>query len=71
MVNEVLRQLRSDPLTKDIPVILKTAVHIDKGHRERGLRAGGVAYFAALFDPQALIAAVRAVLADDGTPQPA
>ena len=35
---EVLRRLKDDPLTKNIPVILKSAVHQDDGHR--GARVG-------------------------------
>ena len=59
---EVLRRLKADPVTTSIPVILKTAVHLDDGHRQGGLQAGAAAYFAEPFDPQALIAAVRRVL---------
>jgi CheY-like chemotaxis protein len=62
--HEVLRRLKADPATREIPVILKTAVHVEDGHRERGLKAGAAAYFAEPFDPQALIAAVRGVLRD-------
>ena len=65
--HEVLRQLKADPATREIPVILKTAVHIEVGHRERGLAAGAAAYFAEPFDPQALIAVVRGVLRDGGS----
>lgn len=69
---EVLRRLKADPATSNIPVILKTAVHVDDGHRQRGLRAGAAAYFAESFDPQALIAAVRRALGDGASPhQPA
>jgi CheY-like chemotaxis protein len=35
---EVLQRLKDDPLTKNIPVILKSAVHQDDGHR--GARVG-------------------------------
>jgi CheY-like chemotaxis protein len=62
---EVLRSLKADPATKDIPVIVKTAVYRDDVHRQRALAAGAAAYFAEVFDPQALVAAVRGVL--DGT----
>jgi CheY-like chemotaxis protein len=61
---EVLRRLKADPVTRDIPVILKTAVHLDDGDRQRGLDAGAAAYFAVPFDPQALIEAVRGALGD-------
>ena len=58
---EVLKQLKADTATRDIPVILKTAVHRDDGHRQRGLEGGAASYFAEPYDPQALIDAVRAV----------
>jgi CheY-like chemotaxis protein len=47
---EVLRRLKSDPATKDIPVILKTAFRSEEGHRQRGLDAGAADYFAEPFD---------------------
>jgi DNA-binding response OmpR family regulator len=65
---EVLRRLKADPATREIPVILKTAVHIQDGHRQRGLEAGGADYFAEPFDPQAFVAAVRGVLGDGPLP---
>jgi CheY-like chemotaxis protein len=61
---EVLQRLKDDPLTKNIPVILKTAAYRGDDHRERGLAAGAAAYFADSFDPQALVAVVRHVLGD-------
>lgn len=59
---DVLRRLKRDPATQNIPVILKTAVHVDDRDRQRGLEAGAHAYFAEPFDPQALIMVVRGVL---------
>lgn len=59
---EVLKMLKADEATKHIPVILKTAIHRDDKHRQRGLEAGAAAYFAEPYDPQALVAAVQAVL---------
>lgn len=68
---EVLQRLKADFETRDIPVILKTAVHREDGHRERGLAAGAAAYFTESFDPQALVATVRQVLGDGaGTGSP-
>jgi CheY-like chemotaxis protein len=61
---EVLRRLKTDPVTRNIPVILKTAVLLEDGHRELGLAAGAADYFAEPFDPQALIASVRGALGD-------
>ena len=59
---DVLRQLKADPATMTIPVILKTAVHVHDGDRQRGLEAGAAEYFSAPFDPHALIDAVRGSL---------
>ena len=54
----MLRRLKADDATVNIPVILKTAVHVQEGHRQRGLNAGAADYFAEPFDPHALIAVV-------------
>ena len=62
---EVLRKLRDDPATHNIPVIMKTAVHLDDGHREVALDAGASEYFAEPFDMQALVISVRRVLGED------
>jgi CheY-like chemotaxis protein len=61
---DVLRKLKDDPATHNIPVILKTAVYLDDGHRKVALDAGAAEYFAEPFDTQALIAAVRRVLGE-------
>jgi CheY-like chemotaxis protein len=62
---EVLRKLKDDPATQNIPVIMKTAVHLDDGHREVALDAGASEYFAEPFDMQALVTSVRRVLGED------
>ena len=59
---DVLRKLKDDPATHNIPVIMKTAVHLDDGHRDVALGAGAAEYFAEPFDMQALVATVRRVL---------
>ena len=59
---DVLRALKADPATGAIPVILKTAAHVEDRHRELGLEAGAVAYFAEPFDRQSLVAVVRRLL---------
>jgi len=61
---DVLRKLKDDPATRNIPVILKTAVYLDEGHREVALDAGAAEYFAEPFDTQALVSTVRRVLGD-------
>jgi len=60
----VLRRLKADPAIRAIPVILRTAVALEDGHRQRGLDARAADYFAEPFDPDGLIAAVRRVLGD-------
>jgi two-component system OmpR family response regulator len=67
---DVLRRLKADPVTRDIPVILKTASLLEEGHRELGLEAGAVAYFAEPFDRQSLVAALRRLLAEPRPPRP-
>jgi CheY-like chemotaxis protein len=59
---EVLGRLKASPVTKGIPVILKSAVRQEDGHRQRGLAAGAAAYFTDTHDPGALLAVVRRVL---------
>jgi CheY-like chemotaxis protein len=61
---DVLRKLKDDPATHNIPVILKTAVYLDEGHREVALDAGAAEYFAEPFDTQALVETVRRVLGE-------
>jgi DNA-binding response OmpR family regulator len=51
-------------------VILKTAVHVQDGHRQRGLDAGAADYFAEPFDTQGLVAVVRRVLGDGAASRP-
>ena len=65
---DVLRKLKDDPATHNIPVILKTAVYLDDGHRQVALDAGAAEYFAKPFDTQALITTVRRVLGDGASP---
>jgi two-component system cell cycle response regulator len=65
---EVLRRLKTDPATMNIPVILKTAVLREDGHRQRALDAGAADYFAEPLHTQALIAVVRRVLGGGAAP---
>jgi CheY-like chemotaxis protein len=66
---DVLRRLKADPLTINIPVILKTAVHVQEGHRQRALDAGAADYFAEPFDTEALVAVVRRALGEGSPPR--
>ena len=65
---KVLRGLKEDPATKNIPVILKTAVRFEEGHRELAQDAGAADYFAEPFDLQALVTVVRRVVGDGASP---
>jgi CheY-like chemotaxis protein len=67
---EVLRRLKTDPMTANIPVILKTAALLEDGHRQRGLEAGAADYFAEPFDTQAIVDVVRRVIGDGASPAP-
>jgi DNA-binding response OmpR family regulator len=57
---EVCRQLKSDPATKEIVVVLLTAM-AQESDRERGLAAGADDYFTKPFSPLALLRMVEAV----------
>lgn len=57
--HEVLRQLRADPATRDIPVIFVTALG-DTVEEEQGLALGAVDYLAKPIVPPILLARVRA-----------
>ena len=61
---EVCRRLKTDSVTRGIPVIHKTAVFHDNEHRQRGLAAGADDYLVEPFEPTTLVAAVRRVLGD-------
>jgi DNA-binding response OmpR family regulator len=62
---EVLRELKSDPSTKGVRVIIVTAT----GEEERGgvLRLGADEYFTKPFSPTALLRTVEQVLAGGGS----
>jgi two-component system, OmpR family, phosphate regulon response regulator PhoB len=59
---EVLRELKGDPSTKDVRVIIVTAT----GEEERGgvLKLGADEYFTKPFSPTALLRTVESVLGD-------
>ena len=59
---DVLRKLKGDPATHNIPVILKTAVYLDEGHREVALDSGAAEYLGEPFDTQVLVSTVCQVL---------
>jgi sigma-B regulation protein RsbU (phosphoserine phosphatase) len=59
---EVARQLRLDPLTRNIPIIHVSASLVTEAHRAEGLEAGADAYLVAPVDRRVLVATVGAVL---------
>jgi len=63
---EVCRRLKSDSVTRAIPVVQKTAVFCDSEHRRRGLDAGADEYLMEPIDPQTLVDTVRRLLAPRG-----
>lgn len=58
---EVCRQLRRDPATRNLPIIMLTA-RGEEDDRVRGLDSGADDYVTKPFSPQEVIARVRAVL---------
>jgi two-component system phosphate regulon response regulator PhoB len=58
---EVCRQLRRQPVTSNIPIIMLTA-RGEEGDRIRGLDAGADDYVSKPFSPSELVARIRAVL---------
>ncbi len=58
---EVCRQLRRNPKTRDVPVIMLTA-RGEEGDKVRGLNSGADDYIAKPFSPTELVARIRAVL---------
>jgi two-component system phosphate regulon response regulator PhoB len=58
---EVCRQIRRNPATRNIPIIMLTA-RGEEGDRVRGLDAGADDYIAKPFSPGELLARMRAVL---------
>lgn len=58
---ELARRLRSDPATKDLPIIMLTA-KADEDNKVQGLEAGIDDYITKPFSPKELIARLKAVL---------
>ena len=66
---EVCRQLRADPDTKEVPVIMLTA-RGEEADRVKGLASGADDYVVKPFSPAELLARVRAVLRRSTTSAP-
>ena len=58
---EVCRQMRRNPKTRDIPIIMLTA-RGEEADKVRGLNSGADDYMAKPFSPTELVARMRAVL---------
>jgi signal transduction histidine kinase len=59
---EVCEQLKMDPATAHLAVILTSATFVTAEKKVRGLKAGGDVYLTQPFDPEELIATVNSVL---------
>lgn len=64
---EVCRLLRTKPATKQVPIILVSAVYLDEGHKAAALNAGADAYLTAPVDPDDVIAHLRELLSARGS----
>lgn len=60
---EVIKQLKSNEYTKNIPVIMATGVNTDSQHLELALEAGAIDYIRKPFDKIELLARTRSALA--------
>lgn len=65
---ELLRRLRKDEMTAEIPVIMLTA-RVEEGNRVQGLDGGADDYVTKPFSPRELIARIRALLRRVATPE--
>ena len=59
---EVCRRLKSDPVTREIPVLHLSASCIGSDHKVRGLEGGADAYLTEPIDQHELVATVKALL---------
>jgi two-component system phosphate regulon response regulator PhoB len=59
---EVCRQLKSEPGTKDIPVVMLTA-HESETDKKTGFSVGATQYLTKPFGPLELIDTIRGILA--------
>src|SRR5947208_2805965 len=55
---EICKQIKSDPSTHDVPIIMLTAL-TDDASRERGLECGASEYLKKPFDPDKLLAVLK------------
>jgi DNA-binding response OmpR family regulator len=55
---EVCRQLKADKSTRQVPVVMLTALSQDE-NRRKGIECGAAAYMTKPFDPDKLMAAIK------------
>jgi PAS domain S-box-containing protein len=65
--DDVLRQLRNDPVTRSIPVVIVSA-DATRGEIQRVLAAGATGYITKPIDVRELLRLLDTVLSDDGPP---
>jgi len=58
---EVCRRLKSDPQTRDIKIVHTSAAFVSAANKTQGMEAGADGYLTQPFEPQELIATVRAL----------
>ncbi len=61
---EVLRRVKADPATADLPIALFSA-HVSEQDRIEALEAGASAVLVKPFHPGSFLAEIRAILADE------
>ncbi|HWG84841.1 MAG TPA: hybrid sensor histidine kinase/response regulator [Deinococcales bacterium] len=59
---DLCRRLKSDPVTRDIPVLQVSAAFTGDEHRAEGLEAGADAYLVHPYGPKELVATVRTLI---------
>ena len=64
---EVCERLKSDPRTRDIPVLMKTAAYSDAASRDRGLAVGAAEFLSEPVEADVLVETVQRLLASRPT----
>lgn len=62
---EVCRRLKSEPETRDIPILMLTALVGDED-RQKGIACGATQYMTKPFDPDRLMEAIRDIASGNG-----
>ena len=64
------RQLREDPATKHIPVVMYSAAYVSEADRQRALASGATEYLPRTPDAAELLQMLATILAGRPTPSP-